>query len=84
VSSFFITHIQTYCFVFGHGINLEHLGAICIPIKIKICWVIGIGLCTSLKKLFPTLRIQAFGRYCKVSQFYQNYNQGFNVVWYRV
>ncbi len=62
MSSFLITRTQTYCFVFGPGINLEHyLGAICIPIKIKICLVIGIGPCTFLKKLLPKLGIQVFG-----------------------
>ncbi len=61
MSSFFITHTQTYCFVFCHGINLECLGAICIPNKIKLCLVIGIGPCTSLRKLLPKLTIEVFG-----------------------
>jgi hypothetical protein len=33
---FFITHTWAEYFMFGHRINSEHLGAVCIPIKINI------------------------------------------------
>ncbi len=33
--------------MFGHGINLNHLGVICIPIKIEMCLVMGVIPCTS-------------------------------------
>ncbi len=54
--------------MFGHGINLNHLGVICIPIKIEMCLVMGVIPCTSKKKhpLF-NLAWKVLGHKCKVA-----------------
>jgi Ulp1 family protease len=39
------------CFVFGHKINLDNLGVICIPIKIEMHLMMGVILFTSKKTI---------------------------------
>jgi hypothetical protein len=49
--------------VFDHGINLEHLGVVCIHLKIGMCLGIGVG-----KMIAHHLISSVFGHWRKIAQ----------------